>query len=333
MSIEHYAPEEMINAQCSIFNYQIVFMKKYLLFTAIASFAIVKSKAQGCSDAGVCTLHSIKNNAEAHESKDGKRNDLAIGFGYGKGERSTDNYTWYLEYTRSLGSRTSLTGKLGYSVINGELANTAGLTDLFLSVNHAFGTKDKWKKSFVIGVKLPFDGADITKRNIHLPMPYQTSLGTIDLVLALNYNRSHFGATLAWQQPLKAMNENKFLASFYPNEPLAPLYWPTNGFERKGDLVGRVSYSINTGNRFSIRSSLLGIYHLANDTYLDAVKNRRPVYNSTGLTLNGNLFLGYRLRNGNGFELSLGTPFVVREQRPDGLTRKFVASLEYQFSF
>lgn len=308
-------------------------MKKILFITFVLSFTYVSSRAQGCSDAGVCTLHSIKNNAEAHESKNGKKNDLTIGFGYGKGERSTDNYTGYLEYTRSLGRNTSLTGKLGYSFINGELANTSGLSDLFLSVNHAFGTKDKWKKSFVIGVKLPFDGADIAERGIHLPMPYQTSLGTVDLVLALNYNRNNFGATLALQQPVKSMNENKFLPSYYPSEPLASRYWPTNGFDRKGDLVGRISYSIKTGERFSIRPSLLGIYHLANDTYLNEMDKRVSFENSTGLTLNANLFVDYRLKKGNGFELSLGAPFVVREQRPDGLTRKFVASIEYQFSF
>lgn len=292
-----------------------------------------QSNAQGCSDAGVCTIHSIKNNAEAHDLIDGKKNDLSVGFAYGKGERSSNNYTGYVEYTRSLSSKTSLTGKLGYSFINGELASTSGLTDLFLSVNHAFGNKDKWKKSFVVGIKIPFDGADIIKKGISLPMPYQTSLGTVDLVLALNYNRNKFGATLALQQPLKAENNNGFLAAFYPTEPLAPLYWPTNKFRRKGDVVGRISYSLNASKQFSIRPSLLGIYHLANDTYEDLAKNRRPVYNSTGLTLNGNLFFDYRLKNGSGFELSLGSPFVVREQRPDGLTRKFVASLEYQFSF
>ena len=292
-----------------------------------------RSNAQGCSDAGVCTLHSIKNNAEGHESKDGKKNDISVGFAYGKGERSTNNYTGYLEYTRAITQRTSLTGKLGYSFISGELANTNGLTDLFLSVNHAFDANKKWQKSFVVGVKLPFDGADIVENGIHLPMPYQTSLGITDLVLAINYNRKSFGATLALQQPLKAQNENNFLPGDYPAQPLALKYWPSNEFERKGDLVGRVSYKFKTGERFSIRPSLLGIYHLANDTYADDNKMRRPIYNSTGLTLNGNVFFDYRLKNGNGFELSLGTPFIVRDQRPDGLTRKIVASLEYQFSF
>ena len=307
-------------------------MKKIFSIVVVVMIAN-NSNAQGCSDAGVCTIHSIKNNAEGHESKAGKNNDLSIGFGYGKGERSTNNYIWYVEYTRSLSARSSITGKLNYTAINGELANITGPGDLFLSFNHSFDVNKKWQKSFVVGVKLPFDGADIVENGIHLPMPYQTSLGTIDLVLALNYNRKNFGATLALQQPLKAQNENKFLPGDYPATPVTLKYWPSNEFKRKGDVVGRISYSFKTGERFSIRPSLLGIYHLANDSYADDNKMRRPIYNSTGLTLNGNVFFDYRLKNGNGFELSFGTPFFVRDQRPDGLTRKFVATLEYQFSF
>ena len=308
-------------------------MQRIISIVFVVMMFVSRSNAQGCSDAGVCTLHSIKNNAEGHESRDGKNNDLSVGFAYGKGERSTNNYTGYVEYTRSINNRTSVTGKLGYSFINGELANTNGLTDLFISVNHSFDINKKWQKSFVVGLKLPFDGADIVENGIHLPMPYQTSLGTTDLVLAINYTLKNFGATLAAQQPLKPINENKFLPGDYPSQPFALKYWPTNEFSRKGDIVGRVSYSFKTGERFSIRPSLLGIYHEANDTYLDDAKNRRPVYNSRGLTLNANVFVDYKLKNGNGFELSIGTPFIVRDQRPDGLTRSFVASLEYQFSF
>ena len=58
-----------------------------------------------------------------------------------------------------------------------------------------------------------------------------------------------------------------------------------------------------------------------------------PPANSCGLTLNGIAFFDYQLKSGSGFELSLGTAFVVREQRPDGLTRSYVASIEYQVSF
>lgn len=294
---------------------------------------ISKATAQGCSDAGVCTLHSIKNNGADEEEKKSSKNNVSIGFAYGIGERSTDNYTGYLEYTRIFTPKTSVTGKLSYNAINGELASTSGFGDLFLSVNHVFDTKGKWKKSFVAGVKLPFDNADIQKRGIQLPMPYQTSLGTVDLVLAINYNRKNIGATLAWQQPLKSRNGNGFLPGDYPAEPLTLKYWPTNQFSRKGDLVGRIAYTIKTGQRFSLRPGLLGIYHLANDTYQDMFKNRKPIYNSTGLTLNGTIYADYHFKNGSGLELSLGTPFVVRDQRPDGLTRKLVAGISYQFSF
>ena len=306
---------------------------KISVFLIVIIFITEKTYAQGCSDAGVCTLHSIKNNAEGHDTKDGKKNDVSVGFAYGKGERSTNNYTGYLEYTRSLSTRTSLTGRVSYSAISGELANTSGPGDLFLSFNHAFDVKKKWQKSFVVGVKLPFDGSDIVENGIHLPMPYQTSLGTIDLVIALNYNQKNFGATLALQQPLKAQNENKFLPGDFPVQPLALNYWPTNQFRRKGDIVGRTSYRFKLNDRFSIRPSLLGIYHTGNDTYEDSNKIRRAIFNSNGITLNANVFFDYRLKKGNGFELSLGAPFIVRDQRPDGLTRSFVASLEYQFSF
>lgn len=308
-------------------------MNRIITIVWAAIIVSSRSNAQGCSDAGVCTLHSIKNNAEAHESKDGKKNDVSVGFSYGRGERSTNNYTGYIEYTRAISGTTSATGKLGYSFITGELAKTSGPTDLFLSVNHAFDTKGKWKKSFVFGLKIPFDGADIVEDGIHLPMPYQTSLGTTDLVVAINYTRKNFGATLAIQQPLKPVNENKFLPGDYPSQPLALKYWPTNEFSRKGDVVARVSYNFRVIERLSLRPSVLGIYHEANDTYEDNNKMRRAIFNSRGVTLNANVFLDYRLKNGDGFELSLGAPFVVREQRPDGLTRSFVASLEYQFSF
>jgi len=225
------------------------------------------------------------------------------------------------------------TVNLGYSAISGELANTSGPTDLFLSLNHAFATKSKWTRSFVVGLKLPFDKADIAKNGIHLPMPYQTSLGTTDLVLGLNFIRNSFGATIAVQQPLKPINGNQFRPGDYPTVPLADKYLPSYMFSRKGDVLLRFSYDLYLNKRFSIRPSLLSIYHEANDTYVDADKIRKEIRKSAGLTANANVFVDYRLHTGNEFELSLGTPYVVRTNRPDGLTRSFVAAISYKFSF
>lgn len=309
-------------------------MKKIFFFLVTVSVISAKSNAQGCSDAGVCTIHAIKNNTSLSGEKDDTNNDIAIGFAFGKGERSTSVYTPYIEYTRSITDQTSVTGKISFSAVSGELANTSGLGDLFVSVNHAIDSKKKWQKSFVVGLKIPFDQADIVEKGIHLPMPYQTSLGTTDLVLGISYIRKSFGATLALQQPLKKMNGNRFLPSDYPSVPLAAKYLPSNSFERKGDALLRFSYNFDLSNsRFSIRPNLLGIYHLANDSYADMNKMRIEIEKSRGLTLNGNVFVGYKLNKASALELSAGAPFVVRTNRPDGLTRSFVASVEYKFSF
>lgn len=309
-------------------------MKKLFYLVAVVLATSTKSNAQGCSDAGVCTIHSIKNNTSVSAEADDNDNDIVIGFAFGKGERSTSIYTPYIEYTRSITDQTSVTGKISFAAVSGELANTTGLGDLFVSVNHAIDSKKKWQKSFVVGLKIPFDQADIVKKGIHLPMPYQTSLGTTDLVLGISYIRRSFGATLALQQPLKKMNGNRFLPVDYPAEPLAIKYLPTNLFERKGDALLRFSYNFDLNrSRFSVRPSLLGIYHLGNDSYSDMDKMRMKIEKSSGLTLNGNVFVGYRLNKTSALELSAGAPFVVRTNRPDGLTRSFVASVEYKFSF
>ncbi len=307
-------------------------MKKIVVPIVIIMAVAAKTNAQGCSDAGVCTIHSFKNNT-GKPDEDNKNNEVAIGFAFGKGERFTSNYTLYIEYTRNISANTSVTGKISYAAISGELATTSGFSDLFLSVNHSFARKGKWQKSFVVGLKIPLDQSDIVKNGIHLPMPYQTSLGTTDLVVGVSYALRSFGITLAAQQPLKSVNGNRFLPEEYPSVPLANRYLPSNQFSRKGDVLLRLSYNFDLNKRFSVRPSLLSIYHVADDTYLDANKIRREIDRSQGLTLNGNVFLDYRLNKTSSFELSLGTPFVVRTNRPDGLTRSFVAALEYKFGF
>lgn len=307
-------------------------MRKIMALTGMIVCINMNSGAQGCSDAGFCTLRSIKNNTATTDMEE-RKNEIAVNFVLGKGERSVSYYNWELEYTHHIGKRTSATGKLGYSFINGELAKTRGPSDLFISINHVFDIKSKWQKSFVAGLKIPFDKADIVRSGIHLPMPYQTSLGTTDLVLGLNFIHNSFGATIAVQQPLKPVNGNQFLPGDYPSLPLAGEYLPSNLFSRKGDVLLRLSYDFAINRQLSIRPSLLSVYHEANDTYVDMDKIRRPVEQSAGLTANANIFLDYRAKKERGWEFSLGAPFIVRPNRPDGLTRSFVASITYKSGF
>lgn len=304
----------------------------YLVFLSVAIVSVQPVFSQGCSDAGVCTLHSIRNNtASADEGSPG--NELALGYSFGKGERSISYPTWEIEYTRRINASNQVTARLGYSLIVGELARTSGLTDLFLSLTHSLPKKGNWQKSWIAGFKLPFDEADIEENGIHLPMPYQTSLGSFDFVAGFNLMRNRFGSTLAIQQPIRATNGNQFLPENYSSVPLALRYLPSNRFTRKGDLLLRFSYQLPVDERLSFRPSLLAIYHLGNDSYVDLNKLTRSIARSSGLTANANLFLNYHPGKKGEWELSLGTPFVVRTNRPDGLTRSFVGALNYRIHF
>jgi hypothetical protein len=78
--------------------------------------------------------------------------------------------------------------------------------------------------------------------------------------------------------------------------------------------------------------SLLPIYHLSEDRYFDGFA-MREIEGSQGLTLNGNLYIDWSLDEKSSLQLNAGMPFLFREARPDGLTRSFIATLEYKIKF
>jgi len=78
---------------------------------------------------------------------------------------------------------------------------------------------------------------------------------------------------------------------------------------------------------------LLPIYHLSNDKFTDIDGIEQEIEGSEGLTLNWNIYLDYPLNDTQNLQLILGAPFIVRDARPDGLTRSFIASLDYRINF
>lgn len=288
--------------------------------------------AQGCSDAGVCTINNIKDHSLDFTGKK-LNNAFKSGITYGLGEIDVKVINPYLEYTGIINQKISLSGKITYAFVYGELANTSNLGDLFLSSTYSFREKENSNLNMLIGAKIPFNSSNIKENSNALPMHYQTSLGTYDLILGANYSYENLGISIAWQQPFINSNKNEFISPIDQNLPEFK-YQSTNSYNRKGDVILRASYKIPLFERsFSIRPGLLGIYHLSDDTYLDQSNNEQSISGSKGLTLNGNLFLNYRFSEKIQLELSVGFPFITRDSRPDGLTRKLVAGLEYTYLF
>jgi hypothetical protein len=165
-------------------------------------------------------------------------------------------------------------------------------------------------------------------------MQYQSSLGTVDLLAGISLTNKKWLFATAVQQPLSGTNRNTFLPAYW-NTAAANKYSPTNTFNRKGDVLLRAAYTLIGKDKIDLSIGLLSIYHLGKDTYVNGNISNKPIAldGSEGLTLNGTAALHYRLNNKFSLGLSGGVPFVVRDIRPDGLTRKFVVSPEIVFNF
>ena len=159
-------------------------------------------------------------------------------------------------------------------------------------------------------------------------MDYQSSLGTVDIIAGVTYNLGVLSFSAAAQMPL-SQNENTFDPRLYPESSAAQQYHSTFFFERVADVLLRLSHDLKVNDNFSIISSLLPILHVANDTYLDSVGVRKEIIGSTGLTINAVVLLQYKTSDSSSFGITLAAPFITRTARPDGLTRKFIAALEY----
>ena len=300
---------------------------KYLLMaTALYISCSNISNGQGCSDAGFCTINSFKPNNT--DSTAVLSNQLKVGAFFGNADNSISVYGGYFEYNRQLGRNFGLDAKLTTIAQSGNGISEFGLSDIFVNANY----KTDASLIFTLGAKIPLSNANKKNDGLPLPMDYQASLGTFDLIFGIGYEIQKFQFVAAIQQPL-SQNDNQFIASNYPANSELSTFQSTNNFERAGDILLRVSYPLSIASNFKLTPSLLPIYHLTNDTYIDEFDVEKEIKGSQGLTLNGNLYLDHEITSNGVIQLNVGLPFIVRDARPDGLTRNIVMNLEYRIKF
>jgi hypothetical protein len=105
--------------------------------------------------------------------------------------------------------------------------------------------------------------------------------------------------------------------------------------ERKGDVLLRASRNFSSKGSFSFNTGLLGIFHLGEDSYTNPFESNMmlPINGSSGLTLNLTGAAYWQVGKQTRVGLTGGIPLVVRDVRPDGLTRSWVLSPEISWSF
>lgn len=297
----------------------------FVIFAVIFLFTLT-TNGQGCSDAGFCSLNSIKPSGD--DSLPSKNNQVKIGAFYGIADNSISVWGNALEYTRQFSDKFEMDLKLTSLSQNGNGISTYGLSDVFLTGNY----KPNDKLKFTIGAKFPFTNGNNKRNNVSLPMDYQSSLGTVDFLVAFGFKLKKFQLALAVQQPI-TQNKNQFDVSDYPiNSPIRQ-FQSTRNFIRSGDVFLRISRPIAFTSKMKFTPGLLPIYHLSNDSYTDSSGTKREIAGSAGLTLNGNISLDVELTTKSTLQFSAAAPFIVRDTRPDGLTRSLIGVIEYSVRF
>ncbi len=283
--------------------------------------------AQGCSDAGFCTINSLKPHS-SNDPESALSNQIKLGISLGKADHDITVISEFLEYHKQVSSRSSIDIKLSYISQKNDLVSSSGFSDLFINAN--WSLTDRLKA--ITGCKLALSDGNNDHEENYLPMDFQSSLGTFDLILGLAYEINKLQIFVAAQIPLND-SKNKFLAESYPSGSDFRNYQSTNNYQRKSDILLRLAYPFTLGEKFSLTPSILPIYHLGDDQFTNASGMTETITDSKGLTLNANVFLDYSINAKNTLSLSFGAPLSVRKVRPDGLTRKFVAGLDYAFRF
>lgn len=296
-------------------------MKTFIIFLGIILGVLSTNiYAQGCSDAGFCTVDAFKPNE--HYPHKTLQNLFKVGLNIGSADNNIVVFGQYFEYKYLFNNKINLSTKLTALSQSGNETSNFDLSDFYLNGNFSIGEKT----TLTTGIKIPLTDGNSKENNISLPMDYQSSLGTFDLILGVGHRFEKFNIALAYQQPL-SQNKNQFISSSTSN------FYSTNNFKRAGDILLRVSYPIKVSEKLKITPSLLPIYHLANDTYTNTLGQKVTIANSKGTTLNTNAYLDYKLNETSNLQFSVAMPLIVRDVRPDGLTRSFVANLEYSISF
>lgn len=298
-------------------------MKKSIVILLLIASSV--ALAQGCSDAGICTIGTaFQNNGEE------LKNSIEFATIYGVGEADITYISPYISYTRKFNQKIALSAKITFSSANGSFGTRAAFGDAYLIGNYTFKEKNNTQWSVITGWKFPFTASNLKINEFSLPLDYQSGLGTFDLLLGGNLKYLKWDFNTALQIPVFNNNKNSYFAEYSATTD----FLSTNLFKRKSDALFRATYTFKINNKkLTFKPNILAIYHLGKDSYETIFGQRQTIENSDGLTINGNLVTNYRIGTQSNLELSLATPFVVREIRPDGLTRSFVASIHYRIIF
>ena len=273
--------------------------------------------AQGCSDAGICTMGSMRTGATTTAQQRSIYTSLSSSFGIG--EQGVTILHAVPEVTLPLFDNGILRASIPLVRASGSLGTNEGIGDASINYTHSLYRDDDMEMGLTAGVRVA-TGTTNAQRSAGkaLPMPYQTGLGTTDLVAGFSAIIDQWTLAAGYQRVVVDRNSNT-----YHDEDLG--YFTSHQLRRGDDAMLRVSRRFQVGG-VDLAPSVLAIYRVQGDRVMNV-----NVEGSRGLTLNVAFAAMTPISDRFTLRLDLASPIVVRQVRADGLTRAFVATLEMSY--
>ncbi|HSZ71768.1 MAG TPA: hypothetical protein VK750_03765 [Cytophagaceae bacterium] len=309
---------------------------RIILILLTALFYSTGSQAQGCSDAGFCTMGAMRPNQ--HYSSNAQVQFRSVEFsqyiGYTKFHDVILNYT--IDANVSIGKKNTVQVKLPYQLVYGALANTRGTGDISLSFTRNILAKRNYQVNASLGTKIPTMNSDLkTDDGRPLPGYYQTSLGTYDFIAGISFLTKNWLIATGYQQALNH-NGNEFVWAAWTGsdkETKAREYPIGKDLLRGKDIMLRVERNFRS-SKFNAYVGLLGIYRITRDQVFDpATKLVLPKDGTTGLALTALGGVGYNISVKTTIKGMFGQRLVQRDINPDGLSREWVQTISVEYKF
>lgn len=293
------------------------------------------ARAQGCSDAGFCTMGAMKPDQPFNKKIDLRLRSMEISFYRGTTSLTPRIFVATADLNFSLTRKTSFQVKIPYQSVTGTLGTTGGLGDISLCFTRVIYSSDQFDLNLSVGGKLPSNKSNLEEDGFPLPMYYQTSLGTYDFITGISLITSKWLLATGIQHPFNR-NNNEFLWSRWAGSDQSPeyirRYAPANKLRRGTDVMLRVERNFRF-SRINFSLGLLPIYRITNDEIENGAGERIKPDAAKGLALSGIVTFGYQFNVRSGIKLLGGHKIVQRDHNPDGLSREMVTTLSYFYRF
>lgn len=302
-------------------------MKNFRNLLIISILMIAQlSYSQGCSDAGVCSATQ-----QFDAPNDNKMNHhFSLTPSVGLGDQQSWVFASVLSYQLQTQKGWSFGVALPYSLTTGNLGTTSGIGDLILSLSIPLLKKEDHQINWLVAGKIATSDANKMINNQALPMIYQQSSGTNDIISSINWNYKSWLFAVGYQHAFNTI-ENTFLAYNFPEGSDAAQYHSSAYLKRGDDLMLRVEKRFKGKGKSSYRTGALPIFRVQYDE-IKVNGVYEPIANSTGLTLN--LYTSWKYQFTDQFysEVQLAAPPITREVRADGTTRSFLLNIRLGFT-